>query len=186
MQCTKVQRILSQAGWFLRPDCAPVPNVPALRSPHTAAPPVQSEYPAERRAAAAVPHCCSSSANAGFAIGAKFKMYLLRHFCSNWVEFFYNTQETQTQKTMDQNSEIRILWFLKFSKSHHAVPLQPIWTIMVVTKLDQSRVLVTKFRQNRLTLKDRSASQRHTDRQTHRQTPVKIMAIQVCNRAKTN
>jgi len=27
-----------------------------------------------------------------------FIMYLLRHFCSNRVEFFYNTQETQTQK----------------------------------------------------------------------------------------
>jgi len=36
-----------------------------------------------------------------------------------------------------------------------------------VAKLDQSRVLVTKFRQNRLTLKGRSAGQRHTDRQTN-------------------
>jgi len=27
------------------------------------------------------------------------------------VEFFYNTQETQTPKMMDQNSAIRILWF---------------------------------------------------------------------------
>jgi len=32
------------------------------------------------------------------AIGADFKMYLLRQFWSNQVEFFYNTQETQTQK----------------------------------------------------------------------------------------
>ena len=32
------------------------------------------------------------------AIGAGFTMYLLRQFCSNRVEFFYNTQETQTQK----------------------------------------------------------------------------------------
>ena len=40
---------------------------------------------------------------------------------------------------------------------------------MVADKLDQrSRVLVTKFRENRLTLKGRSAGQRHTD--THRQT----------------
>ena len=39
---------------------------------------------------------------------------------------------------------------------------------MVVAKLDQSRVLVTKFRQNLSTLKGRSAGQRHTD--THRQT----------------
>jgi len=54
----------------------------------------------------------------------------------------------------------------KFSKRHRAVPLRPIWTIMVAAKLDQSRVLETKFRQNRLTLKGRSAGQRHTDTQT--------------------
>ena len=57
--------------------------------------------------------------------------------------------------------------FLKFSKRRRAVPLRPIWTIMVAAKLDQSRVLVTKFRQNRLTLKGRSAGQRHIDRQTN-------------------
>ena len=43
---------------------------------------------------------------------------------------FYNTQETQTQKMMDQNFEIRILWFLrfflKFWKRRCAVPLPPI------------------------------------------------------------
>jgi len=59
------------------------------------------------------------------------------------------------------------------------VPLQRIWTIMVAAKLDRSRVLVTKFRQNWLTLKGRSAGQRHTDKQTR----LKIMALQVCNRA---
>ena len=53
-------------------------------------------------------------------------------------------------------------------------------------KLDQSRVLVTKFHQNRLTLKGRSASQKHTDTHTDRQTRLKIMALQVCNRAKSN
>jgi len=47
------------------------------------------------------------------------------------------------------------------------VPLWPIWTIMVAAKLDQSRVVVTKFRQNRLTLKGRSAGQ---DTQTDSQT----------------
>ena len=50
---------------------------------------------------------------------ANFKMYL--QFCSNRVEFFYNTQETQTQKMMQLNFDIRILWFLriffKFSKN---------------------------------------------------------------------
>jgi len=55
---------------------------------------------------------------------------------------------------------------LKFSKRRRAVPLRPIWTIMVETKLDQSRVLVTKFHQNRSTVKGRSAGQRQTDRQT--------------------
>jgi len=44
--------------------------------------------------------------------------------------------------------------------------MQPIWTIMVAAKLDQSRVLVAKFRQNWLTVKGRSAGQRPTDRQT--------------------
>ena len=41
---------------------------------------------------------------------------------------------------------------------------------MVAAKLDQSRVLVTKFRQNQSTSKGRSAGQRHTDRQTDSQT----------------
>ena len=40
---------------------------------------------------------------------------------------------------------------------------QLIWTIMVAAKLDQSRVLVTKFHQNWLTLKGRSAVHRQTD-----------------------
>jgi len=59
------------------------------------------------------------------------------------------------------------------------VPLRPIWTIMVTAKLDQSRVLVTKFHQNRSTLKGRSAGPRQTDRQTG----LKIMALQVGDRA---
>ena len=69
---------------------------------------------------------------------------------------------------------------------------------MVAAKLDQSRVLVTKFHQNRSMLKGRSAGQRQTDRQTNsaenkgpsglqsgQQTRLKIMALQVCNRATT-
>ena len=46
--------------------------------------------------------------------------------------FFYNTQEAQTQKMMDQKL---------FSKRRRAVPLRPMWTIMFAAKLDQSRVL---------------------------------------------
>ena len=70
---------------------------------------------------------------------------------------------------MDQNFEIRIVIFenfLKFSERHCAVPLRPIWTITVAAKLDYSRVLVTKFHQNRSTLKGRSVGQRHTHTQT--------------------
>jgi len=54
-----------------------------------------------------------------------------------------------------------------------------------VAKLDQSSVLVTKFRQNRLALKDRSAGQRHTqtNTQTDGQTLLRVIALQVCNRA---
>ena len=40
---------------FYSPIAPPVPNVPALRSLHAAALPVQSEYPVERCAVAAVP-----------------------------------------------------------------------------------------------------------------------------------
>jgi len=76
---------------------------------------------------------------------------------------------------------------MKFSKRRRAVPLLPIWTIMFAAKPHHSRVLVTKFRQNRSMLKGRSAGQRQTDRQTDRQTVsqtrLKIMALQVCNRA---
>jgi len=39
---------------FYGPIAPPVPNAPELRSLHAAVAPVQSEYPAERRAAAAV------------------------------------------------------------------------------------------------------------------------------------
>ena len=56
---------------------------------------------------------------------------------------------------------------------------------MVAAKLDHSRVLVTKFCQNRSTLKGRSAGQSHTDKQRDRQTRLKIMALQVCNRANS-
>jgi len=102
---------------------------------------------------------------------ANFKMYLLRQFCLNWVEFFTIHRRHRRKKMMDQNFEIQILWFLrfffKFSKRCRAVHLRPNWTIMVAAKLDQSRVLVTKFHQNRSTLKGRSAGQRHTHRQTN-------------------
>ena len=111
----------------------------------------------------------------GLAGMANFKCISSVSFVQIESKFFYNTQEIQTQKNdgpefWNSNSVI-FENFLKFSKMRHAVPLWPIWTIMVEAKLDQSRVLVTKFHQNRLTLKGRSAvrvTQRH--RQTDSQT----------------
>ena len=43
------------------------------------------------------------------AVGADFKMYLLRQFCSNRVEFFTIHRRHRCKETMDQNFEIRIL-----------------------------------------------------------------------------
>jgi len=94
----------------LRPQfrTPPVPNVPSSECP-------PASIAARRCAAGSIrisgrASGCCSSAIAGITIGAKFKMYLFRQFCSNRVEFCYNTQETQTQKKMmDPNFEIRIL-----------------------------------------------------------------------------
>jgi len=103
--------------------------------------------------------------------GANFKIYLLRQFCSIRVEFFtiHRRHRRKNDRPELWNSNSVILKnFLKFSKRRRrAVPLRPIWTIMVAAKLDQSEVLVTKFHQNRLTLKGRSAGQRHTDTDRH-------------------
>ena len=65
--------------------------------------------------------------------------------------------------------------FFEIFKKVSRGPSAAIWSIMVAAKLDHSRVLVTKFYQNRSMLKGRSAGQRHTDRQTR----LKIRALQV-------
>jgi len=84
----------------LRPQfrTPPVPNDPSSECP-------RASIAARRRAAGSIKisrraSCYCSSAITGIAIGANFKIYLLRQFCSNRVEFFYNTQETQTQKNV--------------------------------------------------------------------------------------
>ena len=85
------------------------------------------------------------------AIGADFKMYLLRQFCLNRVKFFLQyTGDTDAENDGPEfwNSNSVIFQnFFKFSKRRRAFPLRPIWTIMVAAKLDQTRVLVTRFRQ---------------------------------------
>jgi len=88
-----------QAGWFLRPDCAPRSECP------------QFGMPAERHAqfhVANVPRSRISEC-------APFRIY--------------------------EHAQCRVM----SCQRRHAVPLQPIWTIMVAAKLGQSRVLVTKF-----------------------------------------
>ena len=64
---------------------------------------------------------CCSNAIAGIAIGVNFKIYLLHQFCSNRVQFFYNTQETQMQKNdgpefWNSNSVIFKEFFWNFQK----------------------------------------------------------------------
>jgi len=132
------------------------------------------------------PSCCCSSAITEITIGANFKIYLLRQFCWNRVEFFLQyTGDTDAKNDGPEfwNSNSVIFEnFLNFQKGIPRSLLRPIWTIMVAAKLDHSRVLVTKFHQNRSMLKGTSAGQRHTDRQTR----LKIRALQVCNRANND
>ena len=65
----------------------PVPYAPSLECP-------RASIAARLRAAGSitisrrVSHCCCSNSIAGTAIGANFKMYLLRRFCWNPVEIF--------------------------------------------------------------------------------------------------
>ena len=76
-----------QAGGFYVPIAPPVPNAPSsecsrasIAARHRAAGSIRISRPAS---------CCCSSAIAGIAIGPNFKIYLLRQFCSNRVEFFF-------------------------------------------------------------------------------------------------
>ena len=69
----------SQAGGFLRPECATSSECP--RASIAARRRVAGSITTSRRAS-----CCCSNATAGIAIGANFKMYQLH--CSNRVEIF--------------------------------------------------------------------------------------------------
>jgi len=92
---------ITHLDWFLRPYCTPSSECPKLRSLHAAAPPVQSKYPGERRAAAAVPLPESPQGQTSKSISSASFVRIESNF--------YNTQEAQMQKMMDQNFEIRIL-----------------------------------------------------------------------------
>ena len=98
--------VRNSASWFLRPDCAP--SLVCTKALIAAC----------RRAAGSIrisrrPSCCCTSAIAGIAIGANFKIYLLRQFCSNGVKFFTIHRRHKCKKMMNQNFEIWILWFLR-------------------------------------------------------------------------
>jgi len=81
---------------------------------------------------------------------------------------------------MDQNFALRF-WFLElfeiFKKASRGPSAADLDHYGRGQTRSEYRVLVTKFRQKRLTLKGRIAGQRQTDRQTR----LKIMALQVCN-----
>jgi len=164
-----------QASGFLRPNCAPSSEHPQFRMPPIRNAP-RASIAARSRATGSITiswraSCCCSSAIAGLAIGANFKMYLVHQFSWNRVKIFLQyTGDTDAKNDGPElwNSNSVIFEnFLKFSKRRREVPLRPIWTIMVAAKVDQSRVLVTQFHQNRLKLKGRSAGQTHTHRQTN-------------------
>jgi len=145
---------------FLRPDCAPSSECPELRLLHATAPPDQSEYPAERRAAAPVPLLESPSGQTSKSISSDSFVRIKSNFLK-----IHRRHRRKKWWIRILKFEFCDFWeFFKFSNRRRAVPLQPIWTIMVVARTDHSRVLVTKFHQNRSTLKGRSAGQRHTDR----------------------
>ena len=112
--------------------------------------------------------------------GANFKCISSVSFV--WIESIsfavHRRHKRKNRSTRILKFEFSDLW--EFSWNFQIDVTRPIWTIMVVDKLDlQSRVLVTKFRRNRLTLKGRSDGQRQRDRLTDKR--LKIMALQVCN-----
>jgi len=84
---------------FYGPILPPVPNAPSF---DCCMPLVQSEYPAERRAAAAVPLPESPSGQASKSISSISFVQIKSNF------FLQYTGDTDA-KMMDQNFEIRIL-----------------------------------------------------------------------------
>ena len=122
---------------FYGPIAPPVPSVPSSEC-------LRASIAARRRAADSIrisrrASCCCSSAIVGIAIGANFKIYLLRQFCSNRVHFLQYTGDTDAKKwwTRILTCEFCDFWdIFKFSKRRRAFPLRPICAIMVATKLD--------------------------------------------------
>jgi len=96
-----------QAGWFLRPECAPSSeprnNADAtFLDPHICrrlllhAGPPRGQYC--RGTARYDRREVAKMANAGIAIGANFKIYLLRQLCSNRVQIFFTIHRRHRRK----------------------------------------------------------------------------------------
>ena len=84
----------------------PVRNTPEFRSLHATTLPVQSEYPAKRRAAAAVPLPESPQGQTSKSISSV-------SFVRIESNFFTIQRRHKRKKMMDQNFEIRTMWFLR-------------------------------------------------------------------------
>ena len=161
----------------LRPQfrTPPVPNASSSECP-------RASIAARRRAASSIrisrrASCCCSSAIAGIVIGANFKIYLFRQFVRIESNFFTIHRRHRRKKMMDQNFEIRILWFLRFFeifKKASRGPLRPIWTILVAAKLDHSRSLWPSFVKIGQRWKvEVPVRDTHTDRQTDKQLKIR-------------
>jgi len=91
---------------FHGPIAPPVPNAPSSECP-------RASIAARRRAAGSIrisrraSYCCSS-AIAGIAIGANFKFYLLRQFCSNRVEFFLQRAQLHCKRCVSYGNSVRL------------------------------------------------------------------------------
>jgi len=107
----------------------------------------------------------------------------------DWTRIFFTIHRRQTQKMMDQNFEIRILWFLRIFWNFEKASRGP-----SAADLDHYGRCQTRSEwgpcdqvsSNRLTLKGRSASQRHKDRQTRLKWGPFRFAIGPTNWAQNN
>jgi len=99
---------MRQAGGFLRPDCAPSSERPQFRGARSSECP-RASIAARRRVnipaiVVLLQQCHCRNRHTGKLQNVSHPSVLFES-----SRIFYNTQETQTQKMMDQNFEIRIL-----------------------------------------------------------------------------
>ena len=166
-----------QAGGFLRPDCAPSCERPQFRMPTVRnAPELDRSTTPRRRFNYNIPPSVLLLQQCHYRNRRRAKLQNVSPpsvLFESSQNFFTIHRRHRRKKwwTRILKFEFCDFWelFEIFKKASRG-PSAAVWTIMVAAKLDQSRVLVTTFRQNRLMLKGRSAGPRHTDRHTHRQT----------------